>query len=155
MLGGLLLLAGYWIASWQGRADVGRAAEELHQCQSIAAGLTRTVERAVEMLALRIEGREPGADAARQTGVTRATVADESLGGKPRWTIPARPFDWQETACDADFDEELINGGCWVWTGRTAPCSPKTFENLANGKCYRPVNKSKAVPRSEEREKGR
>jgi hypothetical protein len=127
-----------WIATG---AERRRAVEDVHQCLNIAAGLARTVE----LLAARSGDLD---ELARGDGVSSAAVA-EALGGKPKRTVPDRPFSWQETNCDPAAAQEPLGGGCWVWTGRTAPCPAKTFEDSATGRCYVPVVKANAVPQSE------
>jgi hypothetical protein len=143
----IVMLGGYMGWFWQNRAACRRTAEELLQCQNMAAGLARTVERAVELLAARSGG---GPEGALDVGGSGEAQVAAKLGGKPLLTTSEKPFSWQKTRpCDPEQDQEAIGDGCWVWTGRTAPCSAKTFENPVTGKCYVPVMKSDPVPQSE------
>jgi len=143
----VVMLGGYVGWFWQDRATCRRTAEELLQRQNVAAGLARTVE----MLAART-GAAVGAfgDTAQRLSMPDEPDVGAGLGGKPRLTTSEKPFSWQKTRpCDPEQDQEAIGDGCWVWTGRTVPCSAKTFENPANGKCYLPVEKKKPKPQSE------
>jgi hypothetical protein len=155
-IGAAVMLGGFVAWFWHDEAARGRTAEELHQCQDMAARLARTVERAVvavEKLTVRNGGRDDIDQLARGAGVSEnSNIVGGSidLGGKPRLTIPTQPFSWQSAPpCNQAADQEALGGGCWVWTGRTAPCSAETFENPATGKCYVPVVKKGAVPQSE------
>ncbi len=141
-VGLVVVLSVVAIGAWSAAgAEWRRAVEDLRQCHNLAAGLARTVE----LLAARSGDLD---QFARGDGVSSAAVT-EALGGQPKRTIPDRPFSWQETNCNPDAGDVTLGGGCWVWSGKTAPCPAKTFEDPATGRCYRPVVKANGVPQSE------
>lgn len=80
-----------------------------------------------------------------------ALVAVDELEQRagPVRTLPATPEDWQKRPpCDADLDEHLINGACYMRAGKMPPCGPKLLRY--GDACFRAVAKAKEMPVSVE-----